>query len=131
MLLVDLDGFGQLNKTHGHAAGDAALVSLVQRAREMAGEDALIGRMGGDEFALAVTGPEPLTLGRRLVSELDQGDGGHPALQASVGVARLPADGRDAESVLRAGDVALRVAKRTGSGTVSPLRRRLFLLRWR
>ncbi|HET9103626.1 MAG TPA: bifunctional diguanylate cyclase/phosphodiesterase [Solirubrobacteraceae bacterium] len=119
VLLVDLDGFGQLNKTLGHAAGDAALVALVRRARRIAGDDALIGRMGGDEFALAVTGSEPVALGHRLVDELAEGAGGHPPLRASVGVAQLPTDGPDAESVLRAGDVALRVAKRTASGTVA------------
>ena len=120
VLLVDLDGFGQINKTIGHAAGDAALVSLVQRAQALAGDGALVGRMGGDEFALAVTCPDPRRSSRSdSWTSWRQDTEPHPALRASIGVSRLPADGHDAESVLRAGDVALRVAKRTGAGTVS------------
>ena len=119
VLLVDLDGFGQINKSVGHAAGDAALVSLVQRAEAIAGDGALVGRMGGDEFAIAVRCADPAVLARRLLEQLAAPADRHPVLRACVGVASLPQDGHDAESVLRAGDVALRVAKRTGTGTVS------------
>ena len=120
VLLVDLDGFGQINKSVGHAAGDAALVSLVQRAEAMAGDGALVGRMGGDEFAIAVPCGDPVELAQRLLAQLAASADQHPALRACVGVSRLPQDGGNAESVLRAGDVALRVAKRMGTGTVSP-----------
>jgi diguanylate cyclase (GGDEF)-like protein len=119
VLLVDLDGFGSINKTSGHSAGDAALVAVVDRARGMVADGDLIGRLGGDEFALAVRDPDPVALGRQLLTELDAPGDAHPALAASIGVARMPADGQDAESVLRAVDVALRVAKRTGTRTVS------------
>ena len=119
VLLVDLDGFGSINKTNGHGAGDAALVAVVDRARKTVGDGDLIGRLGGDEFALAVRDPDPVALGQRLLVALDAPGDAHPALAASIGVARMPHDGQDAESVLRAVDVALRVAKRTGSQTVS------------
>ena len=119
VLLVDLDGFGLINKTAGHAAGDAALVSLVARARAVAGGAGLVGRLGGDEFALAVHDDDPVALARALRDDLATAGEGHPALEACIGVARMPEDGHDAESVLRAVDVALRVAKRTGRKQVS------------
>lgn len=119
VLLVDLDGFGSINKSNGHNAGDAALVAVVDRARKVVGDGDLIGRLGGDEFALAVRDSDPVALGERLLADLGVPGDAHPGLAASIGVARMPADGRDAESVLRAVDVALRVAKRTGRRNVS------------
>jgi diguanylate cyclase (GGDEF)-like protein len=119
VLLLDLDCFGAINKSHGHAAGDAALVSLVTRTRAAVGKEALIGRLGGDEFGFAVRDPDPVALGQRLLDDLCVADEGHPSLEASVGVARVPRDGGDAETVMRAVDVALRVAKRTGRQQVS------------
>ena len=81
-----------------------------------AGQDALIGRMGGDEFALAVLRPRP---GRARPAPGRRARRGRrrrtrPCEPASAWPSSR-ADGHDAESVLRAGDVALRVAKRTGS----------------
>lgn len=119
VLLVDVDGFGTINKTSGHRAGDAALIALVDQARAAAGDAHLIGRLGGDEFALAVHDPDPITLGRRLLAALSEPGDGRLALDACIGIARMPSDGCDAESVLRAVDVALRVAKRTGRRQVS------------
>lgn len=63
VLLVDLDGFGSINKSNGHSAGDAALVTAVDRARRVVGDGDLIGRLGGDEFALAVRDSDPVALG--------------------------------------------------------------------
>ncbi|MGH2868077.1 MAG: EAL domain-containing protein [Solirubrobacteraceae bacterium] len=119
VLLLDLDNFGAINKSSGHASGDAALVSLVARLRSTLGEEAVIGRLGGDEFGFAVSDPDPVALGRRVLDELEAEGDSHPSLQASIGVARPPRDGHDAESVMRAVDVALRVAKRSGRQQVS------------
>ncbi len=49
---VDLDNFGAINKASGHAAGDAVLVSVVQRVAARPGECGRVGRLGGDEFGL-------------------------------------------------------------------------------
>lgn len=50
VLLIDLDDFKNLNDTHGHAAGDAALTTVAERLTNWAGNAGIVGRLGGDEF---------------------------------------------------------------------------------
>jgi diguanylate cyclase (GGDEF)-like protein len=116
LLLVDLDGFGMVNKTVGHAAGDALLASFGERLRETVDPVSLVGRLGGDEFAVILKGTEALPLAERLLAALPQDGEDFRGISASVGVAQAPRDGDDAEALLRAGDIALRVAKRSGGG---------------
>ncbi|GAC1321483.1 MAG: hypothetical protein NVSMB25_15240 [Thermoleophilaceae bacterium] len=116
LVLVDLDNFGEVNKARGHAAGDALLRALVERMRAAVGKSAPIGRLGGDEFATIVPVEDPEPTARALVVALGEGRGG---IAASVGIAHAPYHGRDPEALLRAADVALRVAKRSGRGQVS------------
>ncbi|MFD1704498.1 GGDEF domain-containing protein [Methylopila henanensis] len=52
LLLADADHFKQLNDHHGHAAGDRALQALARSMAAAAGPDALLGRVGGEEFAI-------------------------------------------------------------------------------
>jgi diguanylate cyclase len=111
LFMIDLDHFRTINKARGHAAGDGVLVQVAERLRALAGDSGLLGRLGGDEFAVVVRGEDPVSAARELVEELAQ------TVPLSIGVARLGQDGHDAESLLRAGDIALRVAKR-GSGRV-------------
>ncbi|MFF9089572.1 GGDEF domain-containing protein [Streptomyces sp. NPDC014991] len=54
VLLVDLDHFKNLNDTHGHAAGDAALVATADRLRAWCGHNGSAGRLGGDEFVAVI-----------------------------------------------------------------------------
>ncbi|MCX5171786.1 GGDEF domain-containing protein [Streptomyces antibioticus] len=54
VLLVDLDHFKTLNDTHGHAAGDAALVATADRLRTWCGHHGTAGRLGGDEFVAVI-----------------------------------------------------------------------------
>jgi len=57
VLLVDLDDFKAINDTHGHAAGDAVLVTTADRLTRWCGRHGLAARLGGDEFAAIVTDP--------------------------------------------------------------------------
>lgn len=116
LLLIDLDNFGQTNKQSGHAAGDALLLSTVSALRTALGPDARIGRLGGDEFGVLVPGDEPEALARRVLDRLSQAP---PGVAASAGIALAHTHGSDAEGLLRAADVALRVAKRSGKGGVA------------
>jgi diguanylate cyclase (GGDEF)-like protein len=111
LLLIDLDNFGRTNKQSGHAAGDTLLVATVAAIGEVLGERCTIGRLGGDEFGAIVPGAEPALLARRVLDRLAIAP---PAVPASVGIAHAPQHGKDAEALLRAADVALRVAKRSG-----------------
>jgi diguanylate cyclase (GGDEF)-like protein len=119
VLLLDLDKFGAINKSSGHAAGDAVLVHVAERLREEVGEHGIVGRLGGDEFGVLVSDPDPVALGRRLTHKLGAERAGLPPLRACVGVALVPRDGEDAETLLRSVDVALRVAKHTGRHEIS------------
>jgi diguanylate cyclase (GGDEF)-like protein len=119
VLLVDLDKFGTVNKTAGHAAGDALLISVVTRLREVVGERGFVGRLGGDEFGLAISDPDPVAFAQRILDRLGPEQGRLPVVSACIGIALIPRDGHDAETLLRAVDVALRVAKRTGRRHVS------------
>ncbi|MEA2478509.1 MAG: hypothetical protein QOJ07_431 [Thermoleophilaceae bacterium] len=116
LLLIDLDAFGQINKVRGHAAGDALLVATVDALRDVVGADAPIGRLGGDEFAVIAPSGDPAELARRVREALSLPP---VELAASVGIALAPDHGREAEGLLRAADVALRVAKRGGKEPIS------------
>jgi diguanylate cyclase (GGDEF)-like protein len=119
VLLVDLDKFGIINKTSGHAAGDGVLVSVVGRLQELLGERGFVGRLGGDEFGLLISDRDPVAFARRILDRLSSDRGGLANVSACIGIALIPRDGHDAETLLRAVDVALRVAKRTGRRHVS------------
>ena len=119
LVLVDLDGFGHINKTSGHATGDLVLRAVAERMRAVVGADGLLGRLGGDEFAAVVRTDNPGRLGRDVLEALNTPTAGAPAIGASAGVALIPRDGEDADGLLRAVDVALRVAKRSGRRRVS------------
>ncbi|MDX2678496.1 GGDEF domain-containing protein [Streptomyces sp. NY05-11A] len=91
VLLVDLDHFKTLNDTHGHAAGDAALIATADRLRTWCGHTGTAGRLGGDEFVavvrdLAVADLDALTAA--LHRPLDY-DGVSLPLAASIGACAL------------------------------------------
>ena len=96
LIFIDLDGFKSVNDTHGHKAGDDALVAIADRLRSTGRGGELAGRMGGDEFILLT----PLTVfdtaetlrsyGDAIVRAIGEpivADGHHAQLGASVGIA--------------------------------------------
>jgi len=119
LLLLDVNDFEVVNKTAGHAAGDALLVSVAELLRRegvgggIEGEAA--GRLGGDEFALLVR-ERPEETAQRVLDGLPAASEGSRGITGSLGIAVAPRDGSDAESLLRAADIALRVSKRSGAG---------------
>jgi diguanylate cyclase (GGDEF)-like protein len=90
VVLVDLDGFKQVNDTSGHAAGDQVLRDVTERLASVARHGDVIGRLGGDEFAVLLHGVDEhgaRAAGERLEAALAD------VIGASVGVAVLPRHG--------------------------------------
>jgi diguanylate cyclase (GGDEF)-like protein len=116
LLMFDLDGFGVVNKTAGQASGDALLAKFAELVQVQSTGGAVGGRLGGDEFAILLPGADAPALAERLLRSLPQGGEDGPNISTSVGIAQAPRDGSDAEALLRAADIALRVAKKTPAG---------------
>jgi diguanylate cyclase (GGDEF)-like protein len=115
LIVLDLDDFGAVNKRRGHAAGDALLASSARAMEDVLRGHDRLGRMGGDEFAVFVAGDDPDGVARRLIDAVSHSG----QTCACAGIARCPRDGQDAEALLAAADVALRVAKRSGKREVA------------
>ncbi len=120
VLLVDVEGHGSLTEVSGRPAGDALLRLVGQRLRAALRESDLPARLDDGIFAALVPAAAGVeTLARRLVERLArpyvvQGQVAH--VQASVGLAVAPRDGRETEQLLHSADLALRQAKAEGSG---------------
>jgi diguanylate cyclase (GGDEF)-like protein len=121
LLLLDLDGFKEINDLFGHAVGDALLRSVCERLRT-ASDGAFLARLGGDEFTIIVDGEQPLaatTFAQRLQAALTDDievDGQTLHVDASIGIAIFPLDGQDASTLQRHADAALYRAKADGRG---------------
>src|SRR3954470_13824160 len=122
LLLIDLDGFKELNDTLGHHAGDEVLRQIGPRLKELLREDDTLARLGGDEFAVILQpGDEATasTAGLRLRAALEQSfavGGIHVHIDASVGIALFPNHAQDAMGLLQRADVAMYQAKRMRTG---------------
>ncbi|MDG4764019.1 EAL domain-containing protein [Solwaraspora sp. WMMD406] len=111
VLLLDLDGFKQVNDRFGHAAGDAMLAEVATRMRTEVGDTGLIARLGGDEFAVLLDpARDPPYLAGRLLAVLADGR----VTSASIGIAEYgPQHSGDAD-LLRDADIAMYAAKAAG-----------------
>jgi diguanylate cyclase (GGDEF)-like protein len=113
--LLDVDDLKGINDALGHQAGDGALVVTARALRRSVRETDLAARIGGDEFAVLFcdAGPEPEAFRERLARNLTA-EGGGPAgrLRLSLGFARFPEDGGDADALLRAADARMYADKR-------------------
>ena len=120
-LMLDVDNFKQINDTHGHAVGDQVLAEFAEACREHLRPDDIVGRYGGDEFAIMVPG----ITSRRAVQIAEQlirpptrvlgRDGKKLPYSVSIGIAESPADG-DLAALLTHADAAMYEAKQAGGG---------------
>ena len=120
LLYLDLDGFKVINDTHGHAEGDAALRAVAEVLRATVRDHDVVGRMGGDELVVYVTGLQRRGEGHAVATRLqaaldahnrDAAIAGRPyRIAFSAGVAELAA-GDTLDTLLARADAALYQAK--------------------
>jgi diguanylate cyclase (GGDEF)-like protein len=115
LIVVDVDDFKQINDTYGHPSGDDALVAVADALRTEVRLTDVVGRVGGDEFAIVLPGT-PLagaeTHARRISRML--GRQCDPAVALSIGMAELDPRDPTASQLLRDADLALYHVKGTG-----------------
>ena len=118
LIMLDIDGFKQVNDTKGHAAGDLVLRSLAASISSILRKDDLVGRLGGDEFFVFLR-----SIPRREVAEKKakqicalnlQSNPEEPPITVSLGIALIPSDGQDFETLYSKVDAALYRQKERG-----------------
>lgn len=126
LLLIDLDRFKEVNDRYGHAVGDELLRRVARRLQQDAPTDALLARIGGDEFAVLLRETQGSDLDTivsrfaRSISEIADINHRSVSIGASIGIAfrqgtTLTAEAVDGSELLRRADVAMYVAKRDKS----------------
>ena len=121
LLMTDLDWFKQVNDTFGHEAGDRVLHDFGSMLRKTCRDSDVIGRLGGEEFALLLpetTAEDATHIAARITeacrSLVVETPGAIVQCSCSVGVAQVRPDDDDIDSVLTRADRALYAAKRAG-----------------
>ncbi|APA85468.1 GGDEF domain-containing protein [Paraburkholderia sprentiae WSM5005] len=127
LFLIDLDGFKEVNDTHGHAVGDELLRSFATALAGRMRRGDTPARLGGDEFVVLAhhvhgrEGARKIADGIHAILSDVRTVGGHPvAVSASIGVCmlaeRTEGGGLDARTLIRAADCAMYRAKSLGAG---------------
>jgi diguanylate cyclase (GGDEF)-like protein len=120
LLYLDLDGFKQVNDGHGHMAGDQVLTAVAARLRQALAANEAVGRIGGDEFVVICGGDRKAAkhAAQRITAALAPPyplpSGSHARIGVSIGIALLPEDGMDIDTLLGRADGALYAAKAGG-----------------
>lgn len=132
VVLIDLDRFKQINDHYGHAGGDEVLRAFGELCREVLRRIDIVGRLGGEEFAVvlprtdlaAAGGAAERLLERVNATEVEVEGRGRLTFGFSAGVAELQAGETTIEPVLARADAALYAAKAAGRGRIEIYRDR-------
>jgi len=128
VLLIDLDGFKNVNDRYGHEAGDAVLVEIAKRLKSIVRSEDVVGRLGGDEFIILLQhlGAEETTaresllrLAEKLISMVNVPFAyNNKTIQvgASIGIRLLGFEQLDSETAIAEADRAMYRAKAAGRG---------------
>ncbi|MFW6005479.1 MAG: putative bifunctional diguanylate cyclase/phosphodiesterase [Desulfonatronovibrionaceae bacterium] len=122
-LLIDLDMFKDINESLGHHLGDKLLIQVGFRLREIVQDHDHLGRIGGDEFAIILQGPDCRQqavglAGKIIKSMLEPFDleGQSVILDVSIGIAVYPDHGKSMGQILSKADIAMYASKRKKTG---------------
>lgn len=124
MMMLDLDGFKEVNDRFGHQEGDHVLKQIGQILTDAFRADDLVVRLGGDEFLVFLNSlPDEKAAGQRAedvlqkVYDMRVMDESHD-VSVSIGIAFAPKDGEDFETLYKKADEALYAAKRGGKNRI-------------
>lgn len=118
LVVMDVDRFKEINDTRGHREGDAVLRRVADVLRDTTRRSDLSGRMGGDEFAVALVETDAVAARAyvaRLEGALDGSNGLPPGFSVSPGWALFPDEAEDADALFRLADSRSYELKRTRS----------------
>lgn len=125
LVLIDLDGFKEINDARGHQAGDDVLKAVAGLLNERSPPNSMVARLGGDEFAVIIPGDGKRSrhraMARKLLNALKQpilAMGERIVVSATVGVASYPEDALHLKDLLRCADIALYNGKRRERGAI-------------
>jgi len=125
LLLLDLDGFKQINDQYGHAAGDRVLETVARRLRESVRVADTVARMGGDEFIILLDDVGDVCDAMRVAEKIHAcigkpiDDGGEQySVGTSIGISLFPEHGRTADTLLQCADRAMYRSK-SGGGRIT------------
>ena len=121
LVLVDIDMFKEINDRHGHGVGDTVLRETAQLLVNQSRSFTTVTRYGGDEFAVLLANTPKsgaATYAARMKGVIERYPFSHGRVTISLGVAGLPDDANDAESLFAAADRGLYEAKRGGRNTI-------------
>jgi diguanylate cyclase (GGDEF)-like protein len=118
VLFIDLDRFKLINDTLGHHLGDALLVEVGERLKRCVRGGDTVGRVSGDEFGVVLSGvariDDAAIVAQKILGALAEPfdlEGNAAYVTASIGISVFPADGEDAEMLLKNADLAMYRAK--------------------
>ncbi|MCC5796741.1 MAG: EAL domain-containing protein [Methylophaga sp.] len=121
VLFLDLDNFKKVNDSFGHEAGDKLLVEVANRLQHCIREADTVGRLGGDEFIILLSGLRKTTDVTHVVETVLNAirepflvEGCEIQLSASIGIALYPDDAGSASELIRNADMAMFHAKQAG-----------------
>lgn len=121
VMFIDLDHFKKVNDTLGHHAGDELLISVGQCLKACLRDEDIIARIGGDEFVVVLASESDIEGITRVATRLTQSIsslvykvGDDNLVSASIGIAVVPGDGKDVDTVLKNADAAMYMAKKKG-----------------
>jgi diguanylate cyclase (GGDEF)-like protein len=122
LMVLDLDGFKEINDSLGHHAGDRVLQLVAERLRMALRESDTVARLGGDEFAVLLLGTDASgaeLAATKILQELQAPmlvEGRPLFVSASVGIAVFPDHGTGEQELLQKADISMYVAKNDRSG---------------
>jgi diguanylate cyclase (GGDEF)-like protein/PAS domain S-box-containing protein len=129
LLILDVDGFKQINDTLGHDAGDALLMTVGERLRSSIRDEDFVARLGGDEFAIILSGVKSeagtIAGAEKILAALREPwvyDGRVGDVRVSIGASLACIGNDDSSGLLKDADIALYAAKVSGEGRIALFR---------